>query len=407
MSLNFLSQSNLQFQSSKKEKIIYSLDFNLLLLYSLIPGIYKIIGNQLFMLLNIPIIALLLLPNESKDREYFKKFDIIFFLFLFYIFILNIIQYFNPVTNKTALLMGIFLDALPMTGYFYSRKIKIEKFIHVLIIIAAIHCLIGIILYPPFNLNKILGNVSIILLEGVAIGRMSSVSGSLGFGELMMLGFISALFYKKKYLPLLLIGVIFSMQRSAWLGSFIGVIFLLFIAMKQFEGSLLIKILFSIIIFIIGFNLIIKISNVDISFISYRFNNISNAQNERSSQWINGIQNFAQMPIGTGSGQVGQIATRYEKGNYRIVADGDYFRILSEYGLGGLLFYIFLISSLLLIILKSKFNEINLQCITALMGGIFIQMVGSNISEFYFNNFIYWTIIGYYFTYINKLIKYE
>ena len=125
MSLNFLSQLNLQFQSSKKEKIIYSLDFNLLLLYSLIPGIYKIIGNQLFMLLNIPIIVLLLLlPNESKDREYFKKFDIIFFLFLFYIFILNIIQYFNPLTNKTALFMGIFLDVLPMTGYFYSRKVK-------------------------------------------------------------------------------------------------------------------------------------------------------------------------------------------------------------------------------------------------------------------------------------------
>ena len=74
MSLNFLSQLSLQFQSSKKEKIIYSLDFNLLLLYSLIPGIYKIIGNQLFMLLNIPIIVLLLLlPNESKDREYFKN----------------------------------------------------------------------------------------------------------------------------------------------------------------------------------------------------------------------------------------------------------------------------------------------------------------------------------------------
>jgi hypothetical protein len=404
MSLNFLSQLNLQFQSSKKEKIIYSLDFHLLLLYSLIPGIYKIIGNQLFMLLNVPIIVLLLL-NKRKDREYFKKYDIVFFLFLFYILILNIIQYFNPLTNKTALFMGIFLDVLPMTGYFYSRKVKIEKFIHILIIIAVIHCLIGIILYPPFNLNKILGNISIILLEGVAFGRMSSVSGSLGFGELMMLGFISALFYKKKYLPLLLIGVIFSMQRSAWLGSFIGVIFLLFIAMKQFEGLSIAKIAITLTVLFIGFNLIINVSNIDTSFISYRYSKISSATNERSVQWINGIQNFKQMPIGSGSGQVGQVASRYEKGNYKIVPDGDYFRILSEYGIGGLLFYIFLFLSIILIIIKSKFKEIHLQCIIALMGGIFIQMIGSNISEFYFNNFIYWAIVGYYFNYINKLIK--
>ena len=107
------------------------------------------------------------------------------------------------------------------------------------------------------------------------------------------------------------------MQRSAWLGSFIGVIFLLFIAMKQFEGLSIAKIAITLTVLFIGFNLIINVSNIDTSFISYRYSKISSATNERSVQWINGIQNFKQMPIGSGSGQVGQVASRYEKGIIR------------------------------------------------------------------------------------------
>ena len=73
--------------------------------------------------------------------------------------------------------MGIFLDIIPMAGFFYSRKLLFENFAQILIPIGIIHLVIGIFLYPLFGLGEIFGDMTSILREGVSIGRMSSSEG--------------------------------------------------------------------------------------------------------------------------------------------------------------------------------------------------------------------------------------
>ena len=67
---------NIKNISNKRQLII----FILLLLYSLLPGIYKVLGNnQLIMLFSIPIVLILLF---FARREYkVIKLDIIFIVF--------------------------------------------------------------------------------------------------------------------------------------------------------------------------------------------------------------------------------------------------------------------------------------------------------------------------------------
>jgi len=37
--------------------------------------------------------------------------------------------------------------------------------------------------------------------------------------------------------------------------------------------------------------------------------------------------------------------------------------------------------------------------------GNFFQMIGSNISEFYFSNFLYWMTFGYFFHLVHNKVK--
>lgn len=53
-----------EIQLSKKE---YVVDLFLLLTYSLLPGIYKVVDNQLFMLFSLPIIIYLLCKHRTKN----------------------------------------------------------------------------------------------------------------------------------------------------------------------------------------------------------------------------------------------------------------------------------------------------------------------------------------------------
>ena len=136
-----------------------------------------------------------------------------------------------------------------------------------------------------------------------------------------------------------------------------------------------------------------------------RFTSIGEASSERDGQWISGIENFISYPLGTGVGQVGHVAVRYEEATsvYKGVPDGDYFRLLSEYGFVGGLFYLFIILSVFLSFIYIK--RIDKIFIVTLIAGNLIQMIGSNISEFYFTNFIYWIIFGYYFSFLNNNYK--
>lgn len=378
------------------------LDFWLLLTYSLLSGIYKVADNQMIMAFSIPIIFMLFYCK--RGAIILKKMDLLFLLFLFYIFSLCIVQYFTPNTNRMGLFMGVFLDIIPMAGFFYSRKLSFENFAQILVSIGIIHLVIGILLFPLLGFKEILGEVASVLREGVSIGRMSSVSGSLGFASLMFMVSMCALYYRRKCFFILLIGVICAAQRSGWLACFVGCLFCCIADLKKGNLSSIRKWVVGSFFFIILLGYITVKMDIDISYFIERFDDIDKATGERSGQWTAGVKNFLNMPIGAGSGQVGQVAARYEEGSYAVVPDGDYFRVLSEFGFAGALFYlVFLFLFLLSCFSVSKNYSVKRNCLLSLFCGISIQMMGSNITEFYFTNFLYWTFVGYIFLEFNLI----
>lgn len=377
------------------KEAFHSLDFYLLLLYSFLPGIGKVTGQQSFMVLCLPIILMLFFRHKER-KIIFAKLDIVFLYFVFYVFFLCIIQYLNPTTDKLGLFMGAFLSGVPMLGYLYSRKVELETLSKYLVFIAIAHLILGILIYPPFGLHIVPEELNQMLNEGVMFGRMSSVSGSLGFGVLMFLAGIMAFFYNRSLYIFIIIGVVFSAQRSAWLASFFLIVMLLYYNFKKRRALVFFKIVFALLGCTLLLLLFADFLGIDTSFLLARFNEIDSGVSERWDIWIAGVDNFKSHPIGVGIGQVGQVANKTTSGVYKLVPDGDYFRSLSEYGLGAIIFFLSILFFYLLLLLKGKFNRKSL-CIATLMGGIFIQMIGSNVTEFFFVNFIVWAIWGYFF----------
>lgn len=379
--------------------------FWLLLTYSLLPGISKIFGQQLIMLGALPIIVYLI--SQDRKRVYFYKFDSIFIFFIAYLFILTLLCLTIIPSDKLGICMAIFLNILPMLGYIYSKQLSFNDFCDILIKIISIHCIIAILLYPPFRFVSQLSPIVKPIMEGVAFGRMASVSGSLGFGNLIMTGVLIAVFKKHRYIPLIIFCWLFSGQRSAWLGGMFGIFIMLYYNLRN--GKLLSSLKYIVLFIIFASILYLVVSTIlriDLDFIFGRMSEFGDAASERDGQWVNGWNNFKSIPIGGGPGQVGQVASRYEGGimSLKIVPDGDYFRVLSEYGIGGLIFYIGVLFSFLISFLL-KMHNTDYRLITAIVGGNMLQMVGSNITEFYFTNFIYWMILGYFFHIINNLFK--
>ena len=386
---------NIKNISNKRQLII----FILLLLYSLLPGIYKVLGNnQLIMLFSIPIVLVLLF---FARREYkVIKLDIVFIIFFSYVILQSILWFFSPWVNRMGILMGIYLNIFPMLGFFISRSMDLNVFKDIILYVVLVHCIIGIVLYPFFGIVNANSPIVKALTEGVAYGRMSSVAGSLIYGNLMLIGFIISFFTKRKYLPLILFCLIFNDQRSEWLAAkFSILIYLLFLLKSSRVKTFITYIMSFLLAAIMIIFLISNYIDFDTDFMLARFTSIGEASSERDGQWVSGIENFISYPLGTGVGQVGHVAVRYEEATsvYKGVPDGDYFRLLSEYGFIGGLFYLFIILSVFISFIYMK--RVDKIFIVTLIAGNLIQMIGSNISEFY------WIIFGYYFSFLNNNYK--
>ena len=388
---------------SSIKKIIF---FILFLLYSFLPGIYKILGNQMIMLFSIPIVLILLYLTRKSYKP--LKIDVVFIIFFCYVILQSILWMCSPWVNRIGILMGMYLNIFPMLGFFISRGIEFKVFKSIILNIVLIHCILGIILYPFFRIVDAGSPLVKSLTEGVAYGRMSGISGSLIFGNLIMIGFIMSFFTKKMFLPLITFCLLFNAQRSAWLAAASSILIYLLYLLKNLRiKKILTYTIFILVFVIIGISLISNYINFDIDFMLSRLDSVGNASSERQDQWVSGLKNFISYPLGTGVGQVGHVAARFEVASsiYNIVPDGDYFRILSEYGMIGGLFYMFVILSVFLsFIFIKKMDKI---VVLALITGYLIQMVGSNISEFYFTNFVYWFIFGYYFYFLNDNYKFK
>ena len=390
-------------------KIKIDIVFWLFLIYSLLSGANILAGTNLFMLLCVPIILLLITKkydiNIYKIGRINSVLLLTFILICFYSFSLC---FFDHRINSQGFFLGLFLDILPVLGICVCARISFEKFVNTILYISIIHVIIALILYPPFGIYRILGEVGYLFIDNMLAGRMCSVSGSLAFGNLMMLACLISFFVKRKFLPIFLIGLIFSLQRSAWFGFAISVIFGLYFLLLEKNLLKLSKMLIGFCIAVIVMYVASLYLNFDLLFVFDRFSGVDGAASERVGQWINGLTVFKENFMGVGIGQVGHIAAMHTNStSYLICADGDYFRIMAEYGLLGCFILLMIFSQVVVsffyCLKKNKYMQLQL----ALVIAILIQMLGSNITEFFFNNFIVWCILGYFFQSMSRSIKYN
>lgn len=116
-----------------------------------------------------------------------------------------------------------------------------------------------------------------------------------------------------------------------------------------------------------------------------RTNGISSAISERSASWNNAIDNGVISTIfGYGFGTGGQRAIGISQNT---VNDGNYYKIIYDCGLVGLLLFVLLVSSSLK---NHKRSFIYLICIFSCL----LQMIGSNILTFQLTASLFWYIMG-------------
>jgi len=386
-----------------------------LLFYSILPAFAKISGLNLFYALYIPLLGVLHWTYWRRTISLYKT-DIPFLLMFSIALIYIPISIFLYLSSLKSVLYGALMFLLPMTGYFFSRLIPINVFSKSIIFVGLIHAIFGILTYGfiqfPFSIQALIETIK----KGTMAFRMSSVSGSLGLGALMLVSFAFSLIKllqdknKANIITALLLffALIMTMQRSAWIGASFY-FFLVFIYMHLNTKNIFSKkniYLFFSVLLIVG---IIISQYIDLnirSFVISRIYSISgeelNPVSERSFMWLGGVENFLQVPSGLGLGTTGQAA---RVGNftssYHVVTDGDYFRILSELGIGALFFYLYLFTFIFIGFFNLRNMSIERFAAYLVVIGLSINMIGSNTTEFHFVNFLYWMSLGYLF---NKIL---
>ena len=118
-----------------------------------------------------------------------------------------------------------------------------------------------------------------------------------------------------------------------------------------------------------------------------RLDMISDGINERKDSWISTFY-VSNWIIGDGLGVYGHKAVEYSN---IYIPDGYFFRLLAELGLPGfILFFIILISSIIISFLKIKYYYIEFSIIT----GLTLQAIGSDIFSFQLVAPIFWFTCG-------------
>jgi hypothetical protein len=183
------------------------------------------------------------------------------------------------------------------------------------------------------------------------------------------------------------------MQRSSWGGSILALALYFVMMFNKGDYKTLMRHCFSFLCIGLVLSIFLTMSGIDLSFLFRRIENFDGGVSGRSGQWVSGIHNFMTNPIGAGSGQIGQVGARYITSSYLTVPDGDFFRMLSEYGISAIVLIFTSALLCLLLLCFKKLAKIEMCVVTVIISCAF-QMIGSNITEFYFNNFIFWIFMG-------------
>lgn len=118
-----------------------------------------------------------------------------------------------------------------------------------------------------------------------------------------------------------------------------------------------------------------------------RFQQVNSVISERSHGWLNAFSNgFWEMIYGAGFATGGQRAIGFSA---TTVNDGNYFKIIYDLGIIGLLLWIGQVAS----IVRRSVHLAQFPYFVAVIG-FMIQMIGSNLLTFYSTALLFWYCIG-------------
>lgn len=394
----------------------------LLLFYSLSPGFAKVSSNEVLFgagILSLCGYFLLAYPapaTEPQDRMG-AVFRCALLAVVAYIAVLAAWLLGLGMVHDRLVAVGVFTFVAPLAIVTTAGPGPARQLLRDTPAIAAVHAVLALLIYPTlrpaFDTIESIGQV---LMEDTAAFRLSSVSGSLAMSGFMVVAFSLAMKAHVEARPasyaarlnlaggaLFLFCAFMSLQRAAWLALLlVSSVALLALPKKRRRALAWVPIL-AFAPPAIGLAAIDLPPEI-VDLIVDRFGTISgggddSAIAERSGQWVNVFENFMTQPLGYGPGQLGQAVrdTQPYSGGLPIY-DGDYFRIVSEYGAGGIL----LILIVVVIALKA-FRMIwatrrgetpaGQVFVAGAALGLMLQAVGTNVTELYFTNTLFWALL--------------
>jgi len=303
-------------------------------------------------------------------------------------------------SNISLVLTFISFLLIPQIGFFLIGSVlsKSELYIKkVYMIIGRIHFftfLSGIVLFfwrPDFYINYLyVVQSKFYEVETWFYPRLVSyLDTSMILGIVGTFSFVLIYYFETrsrfKYFMLLIvvIGILMTLSRGAWLSLMVSIIF---IAMKELKQLNFRPIFFGFItLTIFFFTLVINDYNISIlSDFTNRLENIGGTVSERSEQWENIVNQINQYPYGFGLG----LTSHKSQGFEHTVPDGNYFRILGDTGILGLfVFILFFLYAIYQAWIKSYPTLI-------ILVAFFIQAIGTNVFDLYYAGYYFWFFLG-------------
>jgi len=329
----------------------------------------------------------------------------IFFVLYFCICVFSGAFYILGFSSKSELFFyGISYNLLPMVMYLVGTifaKKEYDKIMMNLIISNFSIILVGLALYyfePMFYMKTIASNTLEILDMSNNYYRFPSYVGTLIVGNITSVSIPLIFMYREKlkkvyfffFLIIFIVGSILSMQRSAFIATTFALSGCVLLSFKyNHSKGKIIKIGVGIVCTLIALLLIYNNIFTETQKVMFTMRGLSfnSAIGERINQWQTGIDIFSAYPFGTGLGSAGHKAVA--AGILNTIPDGNYFRILAEVGLHGIIVFL-----LLNICALSKSIKNNKYIAIILIIYLF-QAIGTNVFDLYYISFVYWFVLGF------------
>ena len=392
----------------------------LLLIYSMSPAAAKLMGfDALFGLGLLLLIAYFFLdaPGGNGDCEglaVLPQFSML--AFAVYGTILGLVLVVAQVADSRAVIVGGFSFLVPVLIVGAAGPQRAARLLHDLPFVAAAQALLALVMFSPIRLPfGPIDALSETLLTGTAAFRLSSVGGSLALSTTMVAAFAVAV-YQHVHSPqgsprarhtwqlsaLFLVCGFLSLQRAAWLSLALIWIVATVVARSGKRRSVGLLLGVGALPVIAGL-LFVDVPRDVIDIFIDRFDSLTGggevgAVAERSEQWLNVAYNLRVLPIGHGPGQLGQpIRDSWPTTGGLPIFDGDYFRIVSEYGPAGAGFVALMLAGGVRALANGRNHGLPGQGISGPIlaiatVGLLVQAVGTNVSELYFANTVFWCL---------------